>query len=530
MHPDPPIAASTRRRALAAIAATTFAPLAAAAAGREAVVDPAMPTAARVASSLGGFAIGLPRLAPLRGLSDGDLELRCDALAVRGRWPAGLSGRFWRNGPSLFERGGERYRHWFAGDGMVQRFTIGPHGIAHVGRFVQTPKLTAEQSAGRFLMSAFGSVVAGAEGRPIGGPDALNVANTSVVEHAGRVLALWEGGSAFELDRQTLTTRGAVTWRDDLAQLPFSAHPKIEASGHLWNFGTSGNQLVVWHLDPAGHLVAAQTATLPRPCGMAHDIAVTARHLVLPLPAISVDHAAIAAGSPLAEAMPFARDEPLLVLVMAKDDITRRRVFALPPGFVFHVANAHETRDGTIELSFIGARDPETLVEGATELVAGRAAAAPRGAAMHVARLDMASGRVGIETFFERSEFPRIDPRRIGLPARRVVSAASWRRDVAGGLFHGVQVRDLASGRVDRHDYGVDAVVEEHVVVPKPGATAERDAWLLGTRYDARRGVTVLAVLDAAHVADGPLAEAALPYALPLGFHGHFAAAQASGR
>jgi len=32
-------------------------------------------------------------------------------------------------------------------------------------------------------------------------------------------------------------------------------------------------------------------------------------------------------------------------------------------------------------------------------------------------------------------------------------------------------------------------------------------------------------LLDAAHLSDGPIAQAALPYVLPLGFHGNFTAA-----
>jgi len=67
-------------------------------------------------------------------------------------------------------------------------------------------------------------------------------------------------------------------------------------------------------------------------------------------------------------------------------------------------------------------------------------------------------------------------------------------------------------------------VAEEHIVVPKPGKTGELDAWLLGTTFDARRQGTVLNLLDAAHVEDGPLAQAVLPYLLPLGFHGNFTA------
>ena len=84
---------------------------------------------------------------------------------------------------------------------------------------------------------------------------------------------------------------------------------------------------------------------------------------------------------------------------------------------------------------------------------------------------------------------------------------------------------DTESGRARRFDYGEQVVVEEHIMVPKPGKTGELDAWLLGTTYDARRQATVLNLLDAAHVQDGPIAQAVLPYTLPLGFHGNFSAA-----
>ena len=36
-----------------------------------------------------------------------------------------------------------------------------------------------------------------------------------------------------------------------------------------------------------------------------------------------------------------------------------------------------------------------------------------------------------------------------------------------------------------------DGAVEEHIVVPKPGASGELDAWLVGTTFDARRQVTL---------------------------------------
>jgi carotenoid cleavage dioxygenase len=146
---------------------------------------------------------------------------------------------------------------------------------------------------------------------------------------------------------------------------------------------------------------------------------------------------------------------------------------------------------------------------------------------LQIATLHMGNGKATLQALPGEVEFPRIDPRRIGLPARFLVTAAAWQSDTgrSNALLHGVQLLDVESGRARRFDYGEMAVAEEHIVVPKPGKSGELDAWLLGTTYDARRQATVLNLLDAAHVEDGPVAQAILPYTLPLGFHGNFTAA-----
>jgi all-trans-8'-apo-beta-carotenal 15,15'-oxygenase len=502
-------AAMQRRQLLHTVAAAAGTTLAAPAVARPA-------RAADFAAAL----VGQPLLTPLKGVSDSTGDIDGQAL-LRGRWPTELRGRFYRNGPALMERNGQRYHHWFDGDGMVQQFSIEEGRVSHRGRLVRTAKLQAEQKAGRFLMSALGTVIE--DGPPAGGPDSFNTANTNALEHAGQVLALWEGGSAHALDPADLRTLGPVTWRKDLAQVPFSAHPKVDASGHLWNIGTSGRAIVVWHIDPQGRLVNVQLGESPFPGGMVHDMAVTERHIVVPLPPLRLDF-----GQPVADGGPrrFAMlpGEPLRVLVMDKADIRQRRVFELPPQMVFHVGNAHDTADGNVMLSYVGAPDAWFLDQGAVALMSGRPQ--PGGdVQLQMATLDMARGTALLQALPGEVEFPRIDPRRIGLPARWLFTGAAWQQGAGRpqhALLHGVQALDTHTGRVRRFDYGPHAVAEEHVVVPKPGKTGELDAWLLGTSFDARRQATVLNVLDAAHVEDGPIAQAVLPYVLPLGFHGNF--------
>jgi carotenoid cleavage dioxygenase len=465
-----------------------------------------------------------PLLTPLFGVSDATGDRDAEARLL-GRWPAGLRGRFYRNGPALFERAGQRYHHWFDGDGMVQQYRIDGGRVVHRGRLVRTAKLAQERAAGRFVVDALGTSFPGQP--PASGPDSFNTANTNALEHAGRVLALWEGGSAYAMRADDMATTGPVTWRGDLAQVPLSAHPKLDAQGHLWNIGAAGRKLVAWHIDPAGALARVQLADSPFPGGMVHDMAVTARHLVVPLPPVKLDFMAPTEGGRRRFAL--TPGEPLRVLVMQKDDVAQQRVFELPPQMVFHVGNAFEAADGEIVLSFVGAPDAGFLDQGAVSLMAGQPGASLRSEAF-VARLNMATGHARLERMPGSDagvEFPRVHPARVGLAARHVVFGAAW-IDGPGrehALFHGLQLLDTDSGRVRRFDYGARQIVEEHVLVPKPGGRGELDAWLLGTTFDARRQATVLNLLDAAHIEDGPVAQAVLPYWLPLGFHGNFTSA-----
>jgi len=481
----------------------------------------ALPSFAAAGSSFDSSA-ALPWLQPFKGLSDSTQDLRCESLAITGRWPAQLRGRFYRNGPALFERGGQRYEHWFDGDGMVQQFSFDGRAVRHLGRLVRTSKLQAEQQAGRFLYSAFGTHIR--SDTPARGPDSFNTANTNAIEHAGRVLALWEGGSATALDPKDLRTLGPVTWKDGLQQVPFSAHPKLDASGQLWNIGTSGKRLIAWQIDARGELARVQIGDSPYPGGMVHDMAVTAQYLVVPLPPVKLDFNRIAEGGGAEQAYTFERAEPLRILVMRKDDINQRRIFELPAQMLFHVGNAYERSDGNIALTYIGARDHHFLVRGAQAQMQGLRSSGGGASSTNAVVLDMKRGKVDAESLADSVEFPRVHPQRIGVDARYLLSAASWlpHGTRQGVLFHGIQLRDLHTGKLERYDYGADMVVEEHLIVPKPGATHELDAWLLGTTYDARRRITLVNLIDARNIAAGPLAQAALPYWLPLGFHGNF--------
>ena len=76
-----------------------------------------------------------------------------------------------------------------------------------------------------------------------------------------------------------------------------------------------------------------------------------------------------------------------------------------------------------------------------------------------------------------------------------------------------------------RSSFGADTVIEEHVLVPKPGSRREGEGWLLGMGYDIVKKLSFASIFDAEAISAGPVARVWLPYWLPYGFHGRFYAA-----
>jgi len=442
-------------------------------------------------------------------------------LALSGRIPARLRGTLYRNGPARHDRGELRYHHWFDGDGMIQAFRFSDDGVSHSGRFVRTAKYAAEAEAGRFLYAAFGTRLEGT--RPVSGADSLNVANTSVLPFAGELLALWEGGSAYRLDPETLATLGPKAWRRDLTGMPFSAHPRLEADGTLWNFGVvNGRGLALYHIAAQGTLLKADLVPF-EDVPMVHDFAVTERSLVFLLPPLVLDREKRASGASFLDSHVWNPQAPMRVLVVDKSDWAKRRWYELPAGFVFHLGNAWEDNAGVIRFDYMRANDASGMFQSLRQVMSG--VRAPGEAARPTfAALNPASGSARQESRDEVAEFPRVDARMTGRRHARLFTLYSAKpRDPFG--FQGVQRLDLDSGKADRFDYGAGFFPEEHIHVADPATSAEGSGWLLGTAIDLQRRVTVLSIFDALHVSDGPIAQASLPYALPAGLHGNFAPA-----
>ncbi|GAB3247904.1 carotenoid oxygenase family protein [Chitinimonas naiadis] len=459
------------------------------------------------------FHQGIQQSPRLNALSGVESEMLSAEASIQGRWPQELAGVFYRNGPGRFERGGERYEHWFDGDGMVHAWRIRDGRVRHTGRFVRTSKFQEESQAGQLLYPTFGTAI---QRRPVGNNDSINTANTNAVPHAGHLYALWEGGSATELDPDTLATRGIKTWRADLAALPFSAHPRIEPDGTLWNFGAlpGSNKLVLWQIGADGSLVRVQLINVPK-LAMVHDFVVTARYLVFLVPPFRLEQKP---GASFLDMHVWEGERPMRAVIVDKTDFSLKQIIEMPAAMVFHFGNAFDDGD-SIKLDATLFPDASILDE-MRRAMHGSTMGSGRHSQAVLITLDLKQGLSRQETLLALTEFPRVAPLQIG---RRHDEIFMLTGDPGQGFgLSGVARVSLRNGRVDRYHFGEDWIVEEHIPVAKRHGPGH---WLIGPAYDIRRKKTALNVFDASHIAAGPVAQALLPYAAPLGFHGNFLAA-----
>lgn len=446
------------------------------------------------------------------GMADVESDLAPTVMTrLHGRAPAGLKGTLFRNGPARFRRPGGSVGHWFDGDGMVRKFQIADGEARISARFVDTIKRRQDAAAKAVITPGFGT--AAGPGARLSGPDDANAANTSVLMAGGELWALWESGSPTVLDPVTLETRGFKTLRPDLKAMPFLAHPRVQPDGTIWNLGLAGRRAVVWKLAPDGALQKAELIDLPRASYM-HDFTATARHLVILLQPWVVD----SFRTPVAAAMAWKPELGTQVLVIDKDDLSKRRVFELPPFFFFHLGDAWEEADGTIRFDACVDDDPSGVAANAGALLRGQAvrAAPPRRALVTLG----ADGRAKLAREAASAEFPRGDARFAGQVRRYSVHVTNERPDRP--LFQGVAVRDWKADRDQVFDFGPRHLVEEMVFVPRPGSSGELDGWLVGTTVNLDASATELHVFDALRVNQGPIAAWRAPVALPVTFHGVF--------
>ena len=464
-------------------------------------------------------------------------ELTVADLAVTGRLPEHLDGRYLRIGPNPVHDAGEGY-HWFLGDGMV-------HGV-------RLADGEAKWYRNRYVRSGHVTKKLGEPSRSAGWAGSDFAANTHVRDHAGKTLALVEGGpSPYELT-EDLDTVGPTDFDGTLrmGSLPagYSAHPhedpetgELHAVSYNWLRGNRVDYTVRGTDGRVRRTVPIEVGGSP----MMHDFALTEHYVVLyDLPVVfdkqramqgmpramrlpaRLMMAAIIGRNPLPDPviariargasssggtpsdLPYSWDQDYpsrLGLLPREGGSAEVRWFEIDPCFVFHTLNAYED-GGTVVIDVVRHdRMFATVLNGPDE--------GPATLARFT--IDLSGDKVREDRFDDHAqEFPRIDERHTGRRHRFGYSVG-----FAAGLPGDAVLRhDLVAGSTVVRNLGAGREASECCFVAGDGATEEADGMLMGYVFDRERGTSDLVMLDAQTLED--VASVHLPARVPTGFHG----------
>ena len=386
----------------------------------------------------------------------------------------------------------------------------GEGGARYANRWVQSAGFLAERRAGHAL---FGGLLDFRVPDPEVVAEAgfmKNTANTHVVAHAGRVLALMEACKPMELGPD-LETVGELDF-DGALHGPMTAHPKVDpVTGEMvfFGYGPFPPYLRVHALDAAGRLTWSTEVELPGPV-MMHDFVVTATRVVIfDLPSVFDVESLMAGG----DAVRWEPDRGARIGVLDRGAPGSSTTWVdVDPFWVFHFLNAHDDGDAVVVHGCRTDRLNAGLGPG------DDAAEPPR---FHRWRIDPVAGTMTDERLWDRAgDFPRIDDRRAGLEARVGYLARGSERGPDDDLatFDAIERHDLATGEVTVAEHGPGVIAGEPVFAPDPGSDAEDAGWVLAWTYDLASGDSEVVVREATTLEVE--ARVHLPRRVPFGFHG----------
>ncbi|MBJ7408912.1 MAG: carotenoid oxygenase family protein [Phenylobacterium sp.] len=446
--------------------------------------------------------------APIRSEDDFDLT-------VKGEIPASLRGALFRIGPNPQFEPRDPNHHWFGGDGMVHGFYVADGKVSYRNRYVRTPKWELEHEHGRSLFGSFGNPMTT---DPLAIGNEGGVANTNIVWHAGKLLALEEGHHPFGMDPRTLESKGY----DREFKGKVTAHPKLDPkTGEMVWFAYGVGQMPLSAgmsygvTDKAGRLVRRQDFQAPFAC-MVHDFMVTENHALFPILPLTASLERAMSGKP---AFAWEPEKGSYVGVMRRDaDVSTIRWFNTEACYVFHPLNSWE-EDGKIFCDVMR-YDVAPLFPKADGSPGDKAAAR---LVRWTFDLNGASDAIK-ETPLDDldGEFPRVDPRVETLKHRHGWYAAD---PTGSGTIKQCALAhlDLQTGKRQVYQLNGGDLTSEPVFVPRSADAAEGDGWLTAVIWRAGENRSDLAIFEAQDIEKGPVAIAEMPRRMPFGFHGNWA-------
>lgn len=443
-----------------------------------------------------------------------ELELK-DLKLIRGTIPGDLNGVYLRAGPNARYAPNGRY-HPFDGDGMVHAAHFAQGRLTYRNRWVQTDGFVEEQQAGQSTHYGIRETLKGRADKRL-----KDTANTDLVGHRGRALALWYlSGDAYEIDPITLKTLGKSAAIANSGG-KISAHAKVDEITEEMMFFDYGNDAPYMHygvVGADGKLAHYVPIDLPGP-RLPHDMAVTEHYSVLHDLPLFHDHEAMALGRHKIEFHPEKNSRfGVIARYGAGDSI---RWFDFTPCYLYHVVNAWEDGDWLV---MVGCRYMPTIdAQGNIDAqrTARNVAELVMCSRLWVWKMNLKTGDTAEHVLNDHfnAEFPTCNARRTGRRTR--YGYLVDHSDTVTLQWAGVRKFDLETGA----DLGGWRDDPQHSWYSEPwfaeadSPQSEDHGYVIAFQWNDALKRQTLDIFDARDLARGPVAQVELPQRLPTGFH-----------
>ncbi len=453
-------------------------------------------------------------------------------LEVEGEIPADLDGSFYRAAADTQYPPSHADDIYINGDGMITMVRIKDGHADLRTRFVRTERFKRERAARQSLFGAYRNFLT--DDPAVAGIDDGN-ANTSLVWHAGKLLALKEAARPYELDPLTLETRGIYDFHGQLTGRTFTAHPKVDpVTGQLiaFSYNSSGRpdeDILLFDISPAGDITRTQRFRAPY-SSMVHDWLVTREHIIFTFSPMIADYERMKT-----EPQYFMWDPPQgahVAIIPREEGVAGIKWFSAETVLETHSLNAHSNANTVVADHFVAnsgwfSQFPKTTVGPLKE----------EPPIAHRWTFDLTQGAdapvLGGPTYTSQrlydhpGDMPRVDPR-ILMSKNRHSWIGSLNLDLGpmpdfgpmGPPFNSLVHLDDETGARTSYYPGPDSAPEEPIFVPKGRDAAEGEGYLFSVVSRRQLNRNDIVILDAQDLAAGPIATLKVPFRLRYAFHG----------
>jgi all-trans-8'-apo-beta-carotenal 15,15'-oxygenase len=468
----------------------------------------------------------LPDLAPgIEAIFPDDFQ-ECDSVVepTGNKIPDFLQGTYYLNGPARFGLGNVQYRHWLDGDGMVSALRFDKDSIRLKSRYVRSRKFAEEQEAGRALFRTFGTAFADSRlNRVHNGLE--SPVNVSVYPFAGRLLAFGEQGLPWELDPDTLATRGQFNFGGRLNEAsPFAAHPKFDlATGEMFNFGiffsAQSPKLYFYCFGPQG-LRYRTAISLEYPCSV-HDFSLGENYAVFYLsPYVLNTTGLLREGRTVIDCLEWRPERGSRLVVITRKTGELFASISLGARYCLHLINTFE-EGGQLTVDVLEFDEP---LYSHYQPVPALFQKVSRGGPVRLVidlRLRELVDRIALD-FSQAPDFPAINPQcamhayeefwMLGISAagndgRKFFDQlvrANWNRSTVDDIYQCPPMRYLGG---------------EPVFV---GNSHSNEGVIICQEFDARDRQSCFLIFKSRNIAQGPITRIPVEHLMHLGFHAAF--------